>query len=270
MERVGIEPPEGLEIHNARLSDQNARYTEYLYGRLRRRGYLLRDCQRMVNNDRNVFGACMVALGDADGMVTGLTRNYAVAFEEVLLAIDAKPAQRVFGLSMVLTRNRTVFVSDTSIHQEPDPEALAEIAVASAHVVRRLGHEPRVALLSHATFGNPVGPRSQKVREAIAILDKRRVDFEYDGEMAADVALDRDLMKRLYPFSRLSEAANVLIMPSIDSANISTTLLQEMGGSTVVGPILIGLERPVQIASLGATVSDLVNLAAIAAFDPSA
>jgi malate dehydrogenase (oxaloacetate-decarboxylating)(NADP+) len=263
---LGLELRDDIEIVNARLSRRNADYAEFLYARLQRRGYLFRDCQRMVNTDRNTFGACMVAIGDADGMVTGVTRNYSIALEEVRRVIDPKPGHRVIGASIALCRGRTVLIADTAIHEMPGAEELAAIAEEAAGVARRLGYEPRVALLAYSTFGHPTGERSERVREAVKILDKHHVDFEYDGEMSADVALNRDAMAA-YPFCRLSGPANVLVMPAIHSAAISTKMLQELGGSTVIGPLLVGLDKPVQIVGLGATDSDLVNMAAIAAYN---
>ncbi|MCA1242755.1 NADP-dependent malic enzyme [Stappia stellulata] len=256
----------GISIHNARLSNRNSDYAEFLYGRLQRRGYLQRDCQRLVNNDRNYWGAIMVARGDADAMVTGLTRNYSVALDTVRNVIDTKPGHRVIGVSLALCRGRTVLVADTAVIDMPTSEELADIAEEAAHVARRLGYEPRVAMLAYSTFGHPRGERSEKVIEAVKILDRRRVDFEYDGEMGADVALNMDKMGA-YPFCRLTGPANVLIMPAFHSASISTKMLQELGGSTVIGPLLVGLDKPVQILPIGAKDSDIVNMAAIAAYN---
>ncbi|MGH6820318.1 MAG: phosphate acyltransferase, partial [Methylocella sp.] len=262
----GLELNENVEILNARLSDRNVDYANYVYERLQRKGFLFRDCQRMVNQDRNVFAACMVALDDADAMVTGLTRNFSVALDNVRRAIDNRPGHRPIGVSMALVRGRTVFIADTSIHELPLAEELADIAQEAAGVARRFGYEPRVAFLSYSTFGYPRGERAEHVRNAVAVLDKRHADFEYDGEMGADVALSREAMA-LYPFCRLTGPANVLVMPAAHSASISTKMLQQLGGVTVVGPLLTGLDKPVQIASMSATASDIVNLAAIAAYD---
>ena len=266
MKQMGV--PEGtLKIVNARLSDRNADYTDYLYERLQRKGYLRRDAQRLVNQDRNVFGGCMLALGDADGMVTGVTRNYNVCLDDAFMTLDPNPGQRVVGMSMVINRGRTVFIADTSVSELPNGQELTEIAKMAATEVRRLGFVPRVAFLSYSTFGNPEGERMQKVRDAVAILDScEDCDFEYEGDVAADVALNPN-HKILYPFSRLSGPANVLVMPASHSASISTKILETMSRATVIGPMLMGFSKPVQIASLGATVSDLVNLATIAAFD---
>jgi malate dehydrogenase (oxaloacetate-decarboxylating)(NADP+) len=256
----------GIEIINARLSKRSGVYADYLYERLQRDGFLFRDCQRLINNDRNHFAASMVAVGDADGMVTGVTRNYSTALSDVRRAIDARPGHRVIGMSLALCRGRTVLVADTAVHDMPSALELADIAEEAAGMARRMGYEPRVALLAYSTFGDPPSERSEKVREAVKILDKRRVDFEYDGEMAADIALNTELMSQ-YPFCRLSGAANVLVMPAFHSASISTKMLQELGGSTVIGPLLVGLNKPVQIVSLGAKDADIVNMAAIAAYN---
>ena len=262
---IDLDKP-GIEIINARLSRRNALYAEHLYERMQRKGFLFRDCQRLINNDRNHFGACMVALGDADAMVTGVTRNYSTVLEDVRRVVDARPGHRVVGVSLALCRGRTVMVADTAVHDMPNSEQIADIAEEVANFARRMGYEPRVALLAYSSFGNPPGERSERVQEAVKILDRRRVDFEYDGEMAADVALDFRLMQQQYPFCRLSGPANVLVMPAFHSASISTKMLQELGGCTVIGPLLVGLNKPVQIVSLNAKDSDLVNMAAIAAY----
>jgi malate dehydrogenase (oxaloacetate-decarboxylating)(NADP+) len=265
---LGVDLGGGIEIVNAALSKRNAAYAAYLYERLQRQGYLIRDCQRLINQDRNHFASCMVALDDADAMVTGVTRNFSVALEDVRRCIDVKPGHRVIGVSLVLARGRPVIVADTAVTEMPDAQDLAEIAIEAAGVARRLGYEPRLALLAFSTFGHPPGERSARVQEAVKLLDRERLDFEYDGEMAADVALNPELMAT-YPFCRLTGPANVLIMPAFHSASISTKMVQELGGATVIGPLLVGLDRPVQIVQLGAKDSQLVNMAALAAFNVS-
>jgi len=265
---VDLDKP-GIELLNARLSRRNEAYTELLYSRLQRKGYLYRDCQRMINNDRNYFAAAMLALGDADGMVSGVTRNYSTVLHDVRRVIDARPGHRVIGVSMALCKGRTVLVADTAVHDMPSSEELADIAEEAARMARRMGYEPRVAMLAYSTFGHPPGERSERVQEAVRILDRRRVDFEYDGEMAADVALNAQLMEQ-YPFIRLSGPANVLVMPAFHSASISTKMLQELGGSMVIGPLLVGLNKPVQIVPLNAKDSDIVNMAAVAAYNAGA
>ncbi|KAF0224293.1 MAG: malate dehydrogenase [Rhodospirillaceae bacterium] len=262
----GLPGLDGMEIVNARLSDRREHYTEVLYRRLQRQGLLMRDVQRLVNQERNIFGALMVTEGDADAMVTGLTRNYWQAFDEIKRVVDPARGEVLLGLTMLVARGHTVFLADTTVHETPSPEQLADIAQQSAAKARQMGHEPRVALLSYSNFGNPASNPSERVREAVAILDSRRVDFEYDGEMAADVALDPALLK-LYPFCRLSGPANVLVMPGLHSANISAKLMQKLGGGTVIGPILMGLDQPIQITSMDATVNDIVNMAVLACDD---
>ncbi|GAA6156089.1 NADP-dependent malic enzyme [Pyruvatibacter sp.] len=265
MKDVGLEDETGIEIINQRTSDAAPDYADALYDKLQRRGYLARDCTRMVFNDRNIFAASMVSAGDADALITGVTRSYSVALGDVRRVIDDAPGKRAMGMSMVVARGRTVLVADTNVHDMPTAQELADIAIESADVARRLGYEPRVALLAYSTFGHPMGERSERVREAVEILDQKQRDFEYDGEMSADVALNRDAMS-MYPFCRLTEPANVLVMPAIHSASISTKMLSELGGASIIGPLLVGLEKSVQIAPMGAAVSDLVNLAAIAAY----
>jgi len=263
---AGVGLTDMIEMHDTSLDERRQEYAEFLYQRLQRKGYLLRDCQRLVNNDRNVFAACMVAMGHADGMVTGVTRNWTTAYEDVRRVLDARPRRRVIGVSIALTRGRAVLVADVSVHDMPNAEQLADIAEEAVRVARRLAMEPRVAFLAYSTFGQPRGERSDRVREAVSLLDKRQVDFEYDGDMAADVALNREAMKQ-YPFCRLSDTANVLVMPAFHSAAISTKMLKELGGATLIGPMLVGLTHSVQICPLGAKDSDVVNMAALAAYD---
>ncbi|MFN3465674.1 MAG: phosphate acyltransferase, partial [Terricaulis sp.] len=266
MASVGVPENAELQIVNARLSENNGLYADFLYKRLQRFGFLHRDAQRLVNLDRNVFGACMVAMGHADGMVTGVTRNYATALDDIVKVIDPAPRERVMGMSVVLMKGRTLFISDTAVAEFPDPPELAQIVLQSAAMARQFGVTPRVALISHSTFGNPKMERSEKIREAVTLLDRREdVEFEYEGEMNVDVALNPD-MRELYPFSRLTDVANVLVMPALHSASIATSLLTTAGGATVIGPVLTGLSKPIQIAPLGGTVSDIVSYATLAAF----
>jgi malate dehydrogenase (oxaloacetate-decarboxylating)(NADP+) len=266
-EAAGIDL-KSVQIMNARLSTRRDAYADYLYARLQRKGYLFRDCVRLVNTDRNHFAACMVALGDADALVTGVTRGYSTVMEDLRRCIDPKPGHRIIGVSVALCRGRTVVVADTAVHDMPNSEELADIAEEAAAVAKRLGFEPRVAMLAYSTFGSSPGERAEKVREAVRILDSRHVEFEYDGEMNADVALNPNVMAS-YPFCRLSGPANVLVMPARHSAAISTNMLQELGGSTVIGPLLVGFDRPVQILPISARDSDIANLAALAAYNIS-
>lgn len=256
----------GIELVNARVSARGEDYADHLYRRLQRKGYLYRDCLRLVNNDRNIFGASMVALGDADAMVSGITRNYSIVLEDVQKVIDPRPGHRVIGVTIALCKERTVLVTDTAVHDMPNAEELADIAEEASGAARKLGIEPRVAMLAYSTFGHPEGERSDNLREAVKLLKRRRVDFEFDGEMAADVALNPSLMAA-YPFCRLTGPANVLVMPAFHAASISTKMLQELGGATLLGPLLVGLDKPVQILPLGAKDVDIVNMAALAAYN---
>jgi malate dehydrogenase (oxaloacetate-decarboxylating)(NADP+) len=264
----GLVPAEAkLEVINARLSTHNAAFVESLYGRLQRHGYLKRDVQRLINQDRNSFAASMVALGYADGMVTGVTRNFDQVLEEVRRVIDPAPGGRIMGMSIVLAKGQTLFVADTNVTEMPGAADLVEIACEAARTVRRLGFTPRLAFMSYSAFGNPMGERSEKVREAVATLDARSdIDFEYEGEMPPELALDPEARAN-YPFMRLTAPANVLIMPAIHSASISTKLVQALGGATVVGPILVGLSKSVQICPLSASVSKILIMAQMAAYD---
>jgi len=267
MHLVGVPDDAEIEIVNARLSRHNADYTDFLYARAQRYGLLHRDAQRLVNQDRNAFASCMLAAGHADGMVTGVTRNFASALEDARRAIDPQRGCKLMGMSIVLSKGRTIFIADTNVTEFPNPEELAQFALQTARVARGFGVTPRVAFMSHSTFGNPRLDRAEKVRDAVAILDRREdIDFEYDGEMSPEVALMPE-QHRLYPFSRLSDVANILIMPAMHSASISTKILASLGGATVIGPLLVGLDKPVQIAPLGSSVSDIVTYATMAAFD---
>ena len=264
MRKIGIAEDEGIRIENAAVSKRVDAYIKFLYGKLQRKGFLYRDCARMVKNDRDIFAACMLACGDGDALISGLTRSYNTTLENIRRVIEPRPKAMVFGLSLVVSGGRTVFISDTSVNQIPTPQELADIAFQTAKKVQRMGHVPRVAFVSFANFGNPMYEKAQRIRDAVAFLNEREVDFEYDGEMCADVALNPDRMK-LYPFCRLTGPANVLIMPALHSANISSKLLQELGGGSVIGPILCGLEKSVQILQMGASVPEILNLAAFAA-----
>ncbi|MAW81342.1 MAG: NADP-dependent malic enzyme [Parvularcula sp.] len=264
---AGLPEDADFEIHHSRTAKHSGLYTEYLYKRLQRKGYLHRDAVRLVNTDRNVYAACMLAHGHADGMVTGITRHYDVALDNVRLALDPRPGERMVGMSIVLTKSRTLFIADTNVTELPTSEDLAEIAMQVAHAARHIGFQPKVAFVSYSNFGNPDTEHSRRVAGAVEILDKRAdIDFEYEGEMTPRMALNEKL-RELYPFSRLKGEANVLITPGVHSAAISSKLLGEVGGALVLGPVLIGLERPVQIAQVGAPVGDIVTLAAMAAYE---
>ncbi|WP_333793209.1 NADP-dependent malic enzyme [Hyphomicrobium sp.] len=263
---AGVRLRDTFEIVDARSSELTEEFTEFLYTRLQRRGFLKRDCHRMVMNERNVFAALLVAHGFADGMVAGVTRNWASVFEDVRRVIDPRPGRHVVGVTLVLVRGRAVLVADTNVHETPTAAQLADIAIEAAGAARKFGMEPRVALLTYSTFGQPPNERAGQVREAVQTLADREVDFEFDGDIAADAALSADLMK-LYPFCRLTGPANVLVMPAVHAASISTKLLKELGGAMLIGPLLVGLEKSVQISPLGAKDADILNLAALAAYD---
>jgi malate dehydrogenase (oxaloacetate-decarboxylating)(NADP+) len=219
----------------------------------------------MVNQDRNIFGALLLALGEADVMITGITRPYAQSLRQIQRVLDPKPGTTPFGVHILVGQSHTTFIADTTVTERPSGEQLAEIAAQTASVARRMGHEPRVAFLSYSNFGDPEGTYLERIREGVKILDARGdVGFEYEGEMSPDVALN-PAMKRVYPFSRLTGPANVLVMPGLQTANISAKLLRELGGDAVIGPILVGMNEQVQIATMTASASDLVTLAVLAA-----
>lgn len=258
---------DGIEISNAAMSTQVEKYIAHLYKKNQRKGLLHRDCVRLVKNDRNIFSACMLECGDGDALIAGHSRNYLSTLEDISKVIDHKDGAEVFGLSIMIAQGRTILVADSTVHIAPSDEQLARIAIQTAQKARELGHEPRVAFLSFSNFGSPSSgyERSVNMRKAVEILDKnKKIDFEYDGEMSAEVALNEQ-MRALYPFCRLTKPANILIMPSLHAANVSSKLLQELGGGSFIGPILVGLAQPVQIVHMEASVSELINMAAIAA-----
>ncbi|MGD9866981.1 MAG: NADP-dependent malic enzyme [Hyphomicrobiales bacterium] len=265
-EAAGVRFRGGIEVIEPEAWPKLADYAAFLYARLERKGYLREECSDMARKRRTLFAACMVAHGHAQSMISGVTRNWYAVYEDIRLALDPRAGRRPIGISLAVCRGQTVLIADTSVHDMPDAGQLADIAVEAAGAASRLGFTPRVALLAYSTFGYPPGERTDQVREAVELLEQRGVDFEFDGDLAADVALNPRLLA-MYPFSRLTQTANVLVMPAFHSASISTKMLQELGGSTVIGPLLVGLDKPVQIAPLGATDADLVNLAALAAFD---
>jgi malate dehydrogenase (oxaloacetate-decarboxylating)(NADP+) len=261
---LGVDDPDSFELHNSRISPLVPRMVDHLYARLQRRGYLRRGVELLVNQDRNIFGALLLALGEADVMITGVTRTYAQTLQQIRRVLDPVDGHKPFGIHVLVGQSHTVFMADTTVNERPSSAELADIAEHTAAVARRMGHEPRVAFLSYSTFGNPAGHWLDNIRDAVTILDQRGVGFEYEGEMAPDVALNPALAKN-YPFMRLSGPANVLVMPGLQSANLSAKLLRELGGDAVIGPMLVGMEHPVQIATMGATASELVTLAVLAA-----
>ena len=266
MSEIGLDFYSQMEIQSTRNKEAHDRYADHIYNRLQRKGFLKKDCLDLLTRERNVFAACMVSLGEADAMVCGLTRSYAASLESIEYVLDPIPNKTILGMTVMLCNGRTIFVADSNVHDMPNASQLANITQESAEVVKEIfGIEPRAALVSYSNFGKPFTERSVYIRDAIKILNERNLDFEYDGEMGANTALNENLMK-LYPFCKLSGPANLLVMPAIHSASISTKMLQELGGGNLVGPYLVGFKESIQIAPLGANVSDIVNLAALAAF----
>ena len=265
--KIGLDGIANLEIHNAALSEKNNVYSDFLFKKLQRKGYLYRDCQRMVNQDRNVFGSCMVAMGDADSLVSGLTRSFNDTLNHITRVISSKDNKNIIGMCMVVSRDKTVFIGDTNIIERPKPEELADIAEQMSFSVSQLGYKPRVAFTSFANFGSPSLPSTSSAREAVRVLENRSVNFEFDGEMSVEIALNFQLMKKNYPFCKLTDEANILVMPGLHSANISFKLLQNLGGGSVIGPILLGSEFPMQIVQMGASVNEITNAAIFSAYD---
>ena len=258
--------PEGIEIYNAAISDENNKYTDYLYQKLQRHGILYSDCSRMVKTDRNIFSASMLACGHGDALVTGLTRGYSKALSDIWKVVKNEEGKILLGISMVISKGKTIFISDTACSELSSSEHLAKIAVQTAAKVSEMGYEPRVAFLSFSNFGSALKTESQRIKKAVEILDSQNLDFEYDGEMTADVALNLDKMAK-YPFCRLTAPANILICPGLHSASIATKLLEQVGECNVVGPILNGLDKSVQIVTMRSSINDILNMAAIAAAD---
>jgi malate dehydrogenase (oxaloacetate-decarboxylating)(NADP+) len=270
LKELGVDNPREYEVLNSRNSPLVGRAVDYIYAKHQRHGMLRREIERMVNQDRNYFTAAMLALGEADAMITGSTRPFSQSLKQVRTVIDDEPEATPFGVNVIVGRAHTVLIADTAVTERPTAEQYAAIAMRSSAFARRMGLEPRVAFISYTTFGNPPGVHIEELRGAVEILDGFKVDFEYEGEMAPDVALNYDVQQRYYPFARLSGPANILVMPGLQSANISAKLLKELGGESVLGPYLLGLQLPVQIAPMTATASDLVMLAVLAAGDAHA
>jgi malate dehydrogenase (oxaloacetate-decarboxylating)(NADP+) len=261
----GVENPQDYEVLNSRNSPLVSRAVDFIYEKHQRHGMLRREIERLVNQDRNYFASAMLALGEADAMITGTTRPFSQSLRQVRMVIDDEPGATPFGVSVVVARHQTVMIADTAVTERPDAEQLAAIALRSAGFARRMGLEPRIAFISYTTFGNPPGVHIEELRGAVKLLDGLKCDFEYEGEMGPDVALNYDMQRRFYPFSRLSGPANVLVMPGLQSASLSSKLLRELGGESILGPYILGLGKPVQIAPMTASASDLVTLAVLAA-----
>jgi malate dehydrogenase (oxaloacetate-decarboxylating)(NADP+) len=270
LKEIGVENPKDYEVLNSRNSPLVGRAIDHIYEKHQRHGMLRREIERMVNQDRNYFAAAMLSLGEADAMITGTTRPFSQSLRQVRLVIDDEPEATPFGINVIVSRSHTVLIADTAVTERPTAEQYAAIAMRSSSFARRMGLEPRVAFISYTTFGNPPGMHVEGLREAVKLLDGFHVDFEYEGEMAPDVALNYDYQCQYYPFSRLSGPANILVMPGLQSASLSAKLLRAVGGESVLGPYILGLEHPIQIAPMTASASDLVMLAVLAAGDAHA
>ncbi|MDA9062863.1 NADP-dependent malic enzyme [Candidatus Pelagibacter sp.] len=266
IKEIGYNENFDIEIINSQDSEKREKYVSFLFKKMQReQGLLERDCDRLVRNDRVIWASCMVACGDADGAVTGNTRRFGASFEKVKQVIDARPGEIMFGLNMVVAKGKTIFVGDTSVNEYPSSEELAEIAISSARVVKMFGFVPKVAFVSHSTFGQPLTSRTKHIKKAVEILKGKNVEFDFDGDMQPDVALN-DEYKELYPFSSIVGNANILIMPGQHSAAISYKMMKSLGETKVIGPLLIGLGQPIEIAPLRSSTSEIINLASVAAY----
>jgi len=266
LKEIGLDENFDIEVINSTDKEKRDKYVNFLFKKMQREhGLLERDCDKMVRNDRVIWGACMVSCGDADAMVTGNTRRYSSSLEKVTKVVGPRPGEIMFGLNMIVNKGKTVFVADTSVNEYPSAEELTEIAISSARVVRLFGFDPKVAFLSHSTFGQPVTKRTKHIRDAVEILKQKNVDFKFDGDMQPDVALS-DQYKELYPFSEIVGNANILVMPGQHSAAISFKMMKSFGEAKVIGPLLVGLAQPIEIAPLRSSTSDIINLASVAAY----
>jgi malate dehydrogenase (oxaloacetate-decarboxylating)(NADP+) len=266
IKEIGYDDHFGIEIINSTDSEKREKYVNYLFKKMQReQGLLERDCDRLVRNDRVIWASCMVACGDADGAVTGNTRRFGASLDKITQVINPRPGEIMFGLNMVVSKGKTIFVGDTSVNEYPSSEELAEIAISTARVVKMFGFVPKVAFVSHSTFGQPLTSRTKHIKKAVEILKDKNVDFDFDGDMQPDVALNEEY-KELYPFSSIVGNANILIMPGQHSAAISYKMMKSLGDTKVIGPLLIGLGQPIEIAPLRSSTSEIINLASVAAY----
>ena len=265
LHKIGLDENYKIEIVNSTNKDKREKYTKYLYKKLQRTGQLERDVDRLIRNDRIAFGSSMVACKDADAMVTGNIRHYAASIEKLKHVCDARKGEPIFGMTMIVFKGRTVLVADTNVQDFPSANRLVDISKSCVRVSKLFGFEPKVAFLSHSTFGKPISRNTKHVRDAIEILKNEKVDFNFDGEMQPDVALN-PIYQDVYPFSKIVGKANILIMPALHSAAISTKLMKSFGGAKLIGPLLIGLDLPIEVAPLRSSTSDILNLASIAAY----
>ena len=266
IKKIGYDQNFDIEIVNSKNTEKRNKYVKYLFKKLQReQGLLEWDCDRLIRNDRVVWASCMVACGDADGAVTGNTRRFGASLDKIKQVVNPRRGEIMFGLNLVVHKGKTIFVADTSVHEYPTSEEMSEIAISAARVVRLFGFDPKVAFVSHSTFGQPATSRTKHIKNAVNILKEKNVDFKFDGDMQPDVALNKEY-KNLYPFSDIVGNANILIMPGQHSAAISYKMMKELGDTKVIGPLLIGLGLPIEIAPLRTSTSELINLASIAAY----
>ena len=266
IKKIGYNENFDIEIVNSKDTPKREKYVKYLFKKLQReQGLLEWDCDRLVRNDRVIWASCMVACGDADGAVTGNTRRFGASLDKIKQVVEARTGEIMFGLNLVVYKGKTIFVGDTSVHEYPSSEQMAEMAISAARVVRLFGFDPKVAFVSHSTFGQPLTSRTKHIKKAVEILKQKNVNFEFDGDMQPDVALNEEY-KTLYPFSKLVGNANILIMPGQHSAAISYKMMKTLGDTKVIGPLLIGLGLPIEIAPLRSSTSEILNLASIAAY----
>ena len=266
IKKIGYNENFDIEIVNSKDKNKRDKYVKYLFKKLQReQGLLEWDCDRLVRNDRVIWASCMVACGDADGAVTGNTRRFGASLDKIKQVVKARSGEIMFGLNLVVHKGKTIFVGDTSVHEYPTSDQMAEIAISAARVVRLFGFEPKVAFVSHSTFGQPLTNRTKHIKNAVEILKEKNVNFEFDGDMQPDVALNEEY-KSLYPFSKIVGNANILIMPGQHSAAISYKMMKTLGDTKVIGPLLVGLGLPIEIAPLRSSTSEILNLASIAAY----
>ena len=266
IKKIGYNENFDIEIINSKDTAKREKYVKYLFKKLQRqKGMLEWDCDRLIRNDRVIWSSCMVACGDADAMITGNTRRYSASLEKIAQVVSPRAGEIMFGLNLIVNRGKTIFICDTSVIEYPDARQLAEMAKSAARVVRLFGFDPKIAFLSHSTFGQPATDRTKRLSDAVNILKKEKVNFKFDGEMQPDVALE-EMYKELYPFSEIVGNANVLIMPSQHSAAISYKMIKSMSRAKVIGPLLVGLGLPIEIAPLRTSSSEILNLASIAAY----
>jgi malate dehydrogenase (oxaloacetate-decarboxylating)(NADP+) len=265
LKKIGLDENHKIQIVNSTDKAKREKYVKYLYKKLQRDGQLERDVDRLVRNDRIAWGSSMIACKDADAMVTGNIRHYAASIEKLEKVVDSRAGEEIFGMTMIVSKGKTVLVADTNVQDFPSPKRLVNVSKSCVRVARLFGFDPKVAFLSHSTFGKPISKNTKHVRDAIELLKKEKVDFDFDGEMQPDVALN-PIYQDVYPFSKIVGKANILIMPALHSAAISTKLMKVFGGGKLIGPLLIGLGLPIEVAPLRSSTSDILNLASIAAY----